>query len=38
MPLNSVSFFLFYLVAGGVYWFLPHRKQNAHLLAASYGF
>ena len=38
MPLNSVSFFLFFLVVGAVYWLLPHRKQNAFLLAASYGF
>ena len=38
MPLNSVSFILFFLVVWGLYWFLPHRKQNALLVAASYAF
>lgn len=38
MALNSVSFFLFFLVVWGAYWLLPHRKQNALLLAASYLF
>lgn len=38
MPLNSVSFFLFFLVVCGLYWLLPHRKQNALLVAASYVF
>ena len=38
MSLNSVSFFLFFLVVWGAYWRLPHRKQNAFLVVASYAF
>ncbi len=38
MPLNSIHFFLFFLVVFGTYWTLPHRKQNLFLLIASYCF
>ena len=38
MPLNSFSFLLFFAVVYGLYLTLPHRRQNALLLIASYCF
>ncbi len=38
MPINSLRFFGFTLIALVVYYLVPKRAQNAVLLVASYGF
>jgi len=38
MSFNSLSYLLYLPVVFIIYWLLPHRRQNAFLLAASYFF
>lgn len=38
MLFNSWSFIFFFLLVLGLYWLLPHRRQNVLLVLASYGF
>ena len=38
MIFHSLTFVVFFVVVAAVYWRLPHKAQNAFLLAASYVF
>src|ERR1700738_3592092 len=38
MLFDTPVFFVFLALVCGIYWCLPHRRQNTFLLAASYFF